>query len=301
MIFFKIFILPIIFLTRFDIFWILLGKLNILFNNPINSVFITYPSSKKFIKYFTFEIFVDKFNWMIIPISLYKYNNRWGLILGCPTLEKDLDNKDKLKNLISHSLKIKKFLNIKYINYAGIIPSLIKKYNIKNDVIKNNSLKISHIIYLCVKKIFLKHNMDKNNLIIILGSNGYIGKKLSNYLSAKNYNLLKIDVDTSIEYVNKINTKSLLIDVSRKGVLNEYKDIFSNNTILLNEVYPPSKIKQSPFLYAYHLAGIQADLYPEMPQEYKGVIPCCAIPDDEDIENISKKIIITDINRNLNI
>jgi hypothetical protein len=87
----------------------------------------------------------------------------------------------------------------------------------------------------------------------------------------------------------------LLVDVSRRGILETYLDHLPKQVVLLNEVFPePSeRVRErlkSLAVTAYHLAGVSANVYPELPLSYRNAVPCCAMHADAGSSPVLKRL-----------
>lgn len=73
----------------------------------------------------------------------------------------------------------------------------------------------------------------------------------------------------------------LLINISRRDVLERYIDSLWDGVVVLNEVYPECSqegIEQIKVIGAryFHIQGVKAWSVPRFPGAYKGAVPCCA-------------------------
>ena len=77
---------------------------------------------------------------------------------------------------------------------------------------------------------------------------------------------------------------AILIDVSRRNVLQSYVDDMWSELVVLNETFPePSKKIVSKLtsksIRIFHLSGVAGSIFPSLPYGYKDSVPCCAIHD----------------------
>ena len=136
--------------------------------------------------------------------------------------------------------------------------------------------------------------------IIILGGKGFIGRRVVKRLKGREV----FSVDKSSDKGRKVSrdwptqlkgSPTLLVNISRKFVLEHYLPEIWPELVLLNEVYPePSKTELEHFQSQgggiYHLAGVVGKAFPAFPKAYSGSIPCSAAHGHKNLQVNVKKL-----------
>lgn len=297
----KIILMPLFIITNTNFFWFLIEKINHFFDFPIKSFFIYYSPNERSTSMFYYKWFHlnPKRKWKLMFCGIHRQDAGWGLNFFLNIDEKELtDEKNnlKLQQTINFINNLKDKIGIKYTNYAGIFPSIAKKrgYKIYNSSTENH---VSDIVYQAYQKILNLEKLQQNYEVIILGGRGLIGKCLVNNFKSNNIEPIIIDILDSDKLIEKLTNKKhkyIIINVSRQKVIEKFDELFSDNEIILNEVFPPPKLKN--INYFYHIKGFKSQSYPSLFSAYKdsynGCMPCCAMISEE---NIHPEVIISKI------
>ena len=128
--------------------------------------------------------------------------------------------------------------------------------------------------------------------LIILGAKGFVGSALS--IALEHREIWGVDVGDSWPS-HLADQRHLLVNVSNRRALDDFVDNLSQQTILLNEVYPEPSASQRRRLRergipTYHVVGVEAFVFPSMPKAYAGGIPCCAAWLADDITPIVTRL-----------
>ena len=279
------------FIVNTTIFWRAIKVINKLFKRPIVSMFVTYPAEKRYAKYYTFDWVFNKFQWKMGLIGIHHQNGHFGLNFAIATYEEKLihpDNKEKFSQMIHAIIEKKDYANIQYINYGGVIPSYVDKRGLPTYQSAGKEL-IAEVIVESVYQMLEKEHIDKESVFCyILGGRGFIGTEVANIIEKKgHFPYLIVEKDdnyTLKENISNNKNHRVIINVSRKGVFESYAESMDNNCLLLNEVFPPPRIKEVNLKAAYHLKGIKAKVIPSMPYDYSNVMPCCSLVMDPEKE-----------------
>ncbi|MEH2264951.1 hypothetical protein [Nostoc sp.] len=178
--------------------------------------------------------------------------------------------------------------------FAGILPGvLFSKRLIRKTV--EAQVTVAAVIK-AEKKVRELEDLNKGTPLIILGSKGFIGRRLTAELIGRE--IFEVDIvqnnkDTWPYHL--YGKRAMLINLTRKAVLDNYLARFWSELILVNEVYPEPTGEELNKLTtqgnrAYHIVGINADAYPPFPKAYKGGIPCCAARLSDEMDVIIRKI-----------
>lgn len=278
-------------------FWNIIYLINKLFHNPIKSVFICYPAHSKYTKYFFYDWLSERMKWKFVLIGIHKQNGYWGLNLTTPVDESELisdKNIEKFETMINKMIDIKEKTAIEYINYAGILPSVISKRKLSSFQSATRNI-IAEVVASGIFQTLDHESYDVNDTeIYILGGKGFIGKSIVDFLNNKNIdcNILDIEDYDIINKLKKSRKQKIIVNVSRRGVFEQYSSLLCPKTILLNEVYPEPCLDNCKIKSAYHVKGIKAKMYPSLPYGYSNALPCCALVQGKDkkYQVIIKKI-----------
>ena len=120
--------------------------------------------------------------------------------------------------------------------------------------------------------------------VILLGGAGYIGKPIAAALRAKGIDVHIVDprgVGHPLMPAILRGRESLLIDVSRRGVIGTYIDQMWPELVVLNETFPrPAaahiRTMTERGVEVFHLSGLAGSITPPLPFGYEDAVPCCA-------------------------
>lgn len=272
----------------------LLGRLN-LKRNFIYSVFLCYPASESYALAYVHKRHLKKLSWKPYISGVIRQNGKWTVMFAVSNTEDEFTKKENVRNLVLLVEKIefiRELLNAKQKTFAGVLPGLLFRYRIIKDTVERD-VTVEAIIKAVVLVMEIE-NMSKVPLIL-LGSRGFIGRKLMSDLSQV-YSVYSIDIEAKNWPFFLKGQKCILINVSVKNALAMYYSFISPGTVILNEVYPEPTLVEVEQLgklgcKVYHIAGIKGKAYPPFPGSYKTGIPCCA-----GIKNNRLKAVITALN-----
>lgn len=294
----KLFLLVFCTLLKSYFLYVLPGIVNRLFR-IFESIFIVYPGNEAYLKAYCFKFSEEWFRWWPNPVGVFKQGGKWGIVFAAPVFESQFissKNRSKFKKLKLRIDRIAKILGIKKINYAGILPSFLEKLDMLGSDIQNEKPA------LIVHKAYKTLSQQKYNRlipVILLGGDGSLGKYIQVHLKTEKIKYYIVDLSRGTSSLPKslAGKPTILIDVARKGVVENYIDQFWQELILLNETYPePSKklLNRLKDLRneVFHISGVEGRCYPKLINGYADTVPCCAIHTDIDnINPVVKKMI----------
>ena len=272
------------FIVNTPIFWIIIKYINKILGRPIVSMFVTYPAEKRYAKYYTFDWVFNRYQWKMGLIGIHYQNGHFGLNFAIATYEEKLihiNNQESFKKMIHNIIKKKDYAGIEYINYGGVIPSYVDKRGLPNFQSAGKEL-IASVVVESVYQMLEKENIDKKDAFCyILGGKGFIGTEVAKIIEEKGdfpYLIVEKDDEYTLnENISHNKDYRVIVNISRKGVFETYSESMDDKCLLLNEVFPPPRIKGLPLKAAYHLKGIKAKVIPSMPYDYSNVMPCCSL------------------------
>ena len=262
----------------------------------LHTVFVAYPANEKYALAYVYPKHRDRMRWFPWPAGIFRQNGKWGLMTVISSVEQDFTaekNLDNLKDFVKRTEKIRSLLGAKQKTFAGILPGVMYMKRLirespEADVTVEAVLQAEREL----KPII---NYSENTPLIILGGNGFIGRRLIKKLTGREIYCVDVNGDNNNWPDHLYGQKVILINLTRKAVLANYVHLFWPELVLLNEVYPePKRNELKEFTdkgsIVYHIVGLKADSYPSFPRAYRGGIPCCAGHHAERMEVIVKKL-----------
>jgi len=265
----------------------LLGLFNkFILNKRFNSIFIMYPASEKYSQRYVFDWYADKIKWKPSLVGLLKQNGYWSFVFGITAMEADFNDDKNIKNLISlenKAEKIRKLLHLESKKFAGVLPSIF----FSKSIIKTSSESSATVyaVIQAVHKLIDDLKLEKNVPIVLLGGMGFIGKKILEEMRGYEGEICSIDFKGSQmlgSWPEHLRGKNVIVlNVTKKGALNQYIESFWKEVVVLNEVYPEpseSEIERIKKIGSrcFHIVGVEGKSWPPFPAAYFGGIPCCA-------------------------
>jgi len=184
-------------------------------------------------------------------------------------------------------------LRAKQKTFAGILPGVMY---MKRLIRESPEADVTvEAVLQAERELKLVINYPENIPLIILGGNGFIGRRLIKKLDGREVYCVDVGENNNNWPDHLYGRKVILINLTRKAVLTNYLHLFWSNLVLLNEVYPEPKQNDLQELtnkgsVAYHVVGLKAESYPSFPRAYRGGIPCCAGYHAKKMEVIVKKL-----------
>jgi hypothetical protein len=254
----------------------------------IKTVFLVYPGSDEMLKRYCYDVFPDWLFWRPTLIGAYNQAGSWGLVFAIARTENDFDRPDgtnRLKTLYARMETIRRTIGASDVRFAGVLPGRYYADGLATGESEANSA-----VAAVLNAVLIMQNLEKIDAaapIIVLGANGFVGRRLIAKLAGRNVH--GVDVGPSgLSFANRgawpsrvIGERALLINVARAETLTLYLDLLWSSLVILNEAYPAPSPKILEKLGAldcrcYHIAGTVGDSYPNFPWPYAGAIPCCA-------------------------
>ena len=253
-------------------------------NGRWTSVFFCYAGSGKFVTSYAFPGIAGFFKWRPTPIGVMRQNGELGLVLASAMSEQDfLDpkNASEFARLQSRLARIAQRMDIETINVAGILPGVLKQTN--GLEVNDTRATVVQAVVAAVSRMEQAQNLENVQDIIVLGGAGRIGTGVVSALRAEGWLCHVVDVAHGApEFPHHLHGKPvLLLDIARKGAIEEYIQHMWPEMTVLNEVFPcPSRrlVKQmvERGVRVFHLAGVAGKITPPLPHGYETAIPCCA-------------------------
>lgn len=267
--------------------------------NFLSSVFVMYPATKDYTSAYLYQRHWHITKWSPCICGIFRQEGKWGLILGITSTEEDFccfDNTGNLQNLVERVEHVCRLIGASQKTFAGVLPGILFKKRLIREAVEADIA--AEAIIKAEKYVRNTEGYNENTPLIILGGNGFVGRRLIKRLDGREVYC----VDSTNGKMNGASwpfhlkeSRAILINISRSHALDYYTDLFWSGLVLLNEVYPEPgayelKTITEKGCSAYHVVGIQGKAYPSFPNAYTGGIPCCAARISEDMQVIVKKL-----------
>jgi len=266
----------------------------------LSSVFLVYPASSKYALSYVYVRHLHLSQWSPWLLGIFRQNNKWGVMLGISSTEKDFyqkNNTEKLRQLVNEIEVVRHCLGASQKTFSGILPGVLYAKGIVQETLEADIT--VEVIIEAEQQVRELEGIDENVPLVILGGQGFIGRRLISKFNGRE--IYCIDVigrtDKAEHWPNHIRgQKAVLLNVSRQTVLSQYLPRLWPEMVLLNEVYPePNKrcLRKISMigLSVYHIVGVEGQAYPPFPQAYAGGIPACAARLTPEMQVLVRKLV----------
>lgn len=266
----------------------------------LKSVFYCYAGNLRYANHYCYSWAADFYKWRPSPIGVFRQGGSWGLMCASPVTERefhDLDNRAALSRMLRRVSRIRHFVGAEHVSFAGVLPSYLQREQLEPaDVARQD--RTGEVVATAVRQIQAQHFPGVEHDVLLMGGAGKIGREVHALLKESGLEPIVLDpAANSAPYkLTDLREKpALIVDMSRRGVLELCVDELPSNAVFLNEVFPepPPTTRQrlrARGITAYHLAGVAAEVYPSLPFGYRNAVPCCAMHGDSDIIPVLRKL-----------
>ena len=261
----------------------ILGLWNRLFGGW-TSVFYCYAGSTQFIDTYAPGFLIGAFRWMPAPIGILKHEGTRGIVVASPVTEQhflDPANADAFRKLQRRIRRIARLIGAKRISLTGILPSTI----VDDGILKLPDTRpiVRRAVCAAVQRIVHERFAGDWPPILLIGGAGHIGVPIAASLRQGGATVHVIDPREPDPDIPRHlhGTRCLILDCSRKGVIETYANQMWPGMVLLNEVFPrPSRhvvdLLSEKGVECWHLSGLAGSVVPPLPHGYENAVPCCA-------------------------
>ena len=271
----------------------ILGLWNRLFGGW-TSVFYCYAGSTQFIDTYAPGFLVRAFRWMPAPIGILKHEGTRGIVVASPATEQhflDPANADAFRKLQRRIRRIARLTGAKRVSLTGILPSTVADHGILK--LPDTRPIVQRAVCAAVHRIVQERFDGGWPPILLIGGAGHIGTPIAASLREGGATVHVIDPrkpDSDFP-LHLQGTPCLILDCSRKGVIESYADRMWPGMVLLNEVFPrPSRRVVERLsgkgVECWHLSGLAGSIVPPLPHGYENAVPCCAAHDASDTPEV---------------
>lgn len=269
-----------------DSFFRSLGALNAR-TGLIESVFLAYPGSEKYALAYAYPWRVRIIRWNPYFCGFLLQDRRLTVMFAIASHDdhfRDPDSVEELRRLADRVEELRVLIGARQKTFAGILPGVMARHGILGDAPEGDitaSLVIQAIDTLAPES-------NDNPPIIVLGGQGFVGKRLVTQLRARGSSVYGLDPLGGDSWPTHLEGEpAILVNVASREALHNYLDRLWPEVIVLNEVYPephPNVIDHltDRGIALHHVVGVRARAFPPLPAAYAGAIPCCAAwPNDQ--------------------
>lgn len=273
-----------------------IGIINRLFGRPIRSIFFIYPAREKYAHTYAFKWVFEYSRRNPLVVGMYFQNFRIGLILGSFVDETYFrNNKEYLLKMHSNLDQVRRLVGAEVTHFSGILPTEMNRLGLIDSGYFNERCEIvAEIVMDAERKVRAEENIYDNSPVLLLGGKGSIGSALQFKFLEDGREVHIIDREEEFPITLR-DQRAVLIDVSRKGVLESRLNQLWPNLTILNESFPEPeadvvKTLNDKGINVYHVVGVKAKAYPSFQYGYAGGIPCCAANRQENMSALIKKL-----------
>lgn len=283
------------FLINCDWFFWLIGKFNK--RKSIKSVFLSYPANRAYAREYAFSFRIKKANWKIRLTGFLRQNRKFIMMFTFFVEESEFlkkDNKEKLKETVWRMERIRRLIGADEKTFAGILPGLLSKRKIIDESPEADLTAL--IVVEAVGLIKKETGINEKIPIVILGGNGFIGKRVVDRLKlAQKLDIYAVDLVGNKNKWPREKTRKIIINVAKHNTIEFYLHMLQSGDVILNEAYPgplPMIVNKIKLLGCdcFHIVGVKAFAFPPFPYVYSGGIPCCAAWNSDNKEVVIKKL-----------
>ncbi len=279
------------------------NPLSLLFIGIINRIFFRFIDTA-FVCYAASEFYRDNYGFKIVNsvslnypslVGVYFQGGKVGLIFGITSVEKDFKNAANLTKFMRNVDLIKNLLGVRAFHYSGILPTELAKHAlIPKGYLTERCDIVAKVVIAAEKYVRQLEGITEQLPVILLGGRGNVGRKIRQGLKELGRESHVLDLGDQIPEILR-NRRCIVIDVARKGALEEHIANFWNGMIFLNETYPSPKkgtIQKLKNLGipCYHVTGVAAKAFPKFPGPYANGVPCCALITDKNLQAVVKAL-----------
>ena len=279
-------LLSIVFLSN-PLALVLLGLVNRMLLRPVRTFFVVYPAGRRFVDHYGFKFLQPHLKKTPVICGVYFQGGTPGLIFGISGTESDFQQPGFLAELKSNTDRIGRWLGISKIKYSGILPSAMHRKGVLDALeVKRKSQRVSQVVFRAEQQLREELSLGAETAVILLGGRGSVGSPLQRLLQADGRTVYSVDCDDPMPE-NLRGSRVILIDVARKGALEERMEQLWEGIVILNETYPAPRRRtlqqlEQMDIPVFHLTGVKGIALPRFPGAYSGGIPCCGMNDSDD-------------------
>lgn len=266
----------------------------------VRSVFFCYAGSARYADHYRYRWTSELLRWHPTPIGVFRQGGTWGLVCASPVTEREFTDPAghaDLQKLVSRMSRFRRLLSADHVSFAGILPTYLRRQGL--ETFDGGAFdRTGQVVACAIREVQKLHFTGTDHDVVLLGGSGRVGQLVHRILTHEGIDAKIVDPAAktgSCKLTSFDSRPVLIVDLSRRGVLETCLDEIPLHAVILNEVFPepPMGIRQG--LQArgsalYHLAGVTATVYPSLPLGYGGAVPCCAMHSEESIVPVLRRL-----------
>lgn len=257
------------------------------FKGRFKTATLFYLADQRYLESVTFKWYAKSRRWMPVLGGVFSFSGSGGFIcvMGCNEADFcDPSNTSRVMDVFTRMERIASLLRVSTASYSGILPSVLARLGVEREPIEAD--RTVKWVLKAVSQVQEHCQMPMTTPIVILGSEGHIGKRLTMRIARKPIaNLIELDSRREDHDRVKAALSSLppviFVNAARDDALDQYIDSIPLGSTVLNEVYPECRASTLTALKVrniryFHICGVAAASLPHFPRAYAGAVPCCA-------------------------
>lgn len=261
------------------------------FGQRLSTIALFYPANKKYIESVSFDWYAKRVKWRPTFGGFFTTSKGCGLMFAIGALEEEFaspKNQEQLLQVHQSMERIARQLRIPSVAYSGVLPSVLARAGVSRDPIELH--RTAHWIIEAMTIVRRECAMPAAAPIVVLGAAGYLGKRVVQLVEQLDPKQVVFEIDPAHvdptchghDLLAQIKGQPvLLVNISRRDVMERYVDHLWPGVVVLNEVYPECshealQMLKSKGIRYFHLQGVHGWSVPSFPGAYRGAIPCCA-------------------------
>lgn len=263
----------------------------VIYGDRLSTIALFYPANRRYIESVTFPWYARRIKWRPTFGGFFVTSKGCGFIFAIGALEEEFSDPGNGANLLAvHEAmeSLARKLRIRSVAYSGVLPSVLARTGVSREPIE--LVRTSHWIVEAAETVRKKCGLPPDCPIVVLGAAGYLGRRVVSLILESGIAREVVEIDPAHldphcrdkEILSQYRGHPLLlINISRRDVMERYVDLLWDGVVVLNEVYPEcssqgiKQIKEVGGRY-FHIQGVKAWSIPRFPGAYEGAVPCCA-------------------------
>ena len=188
------------------------------------------------------------------------------MALGITSTEEDFcfpENTGNLQTPAARVEHVRQLIGASQKRFAGILPGILLKKRLIRETIETD-ITVDSILK-AEKNVRNSEGYDENTPLIILGGNGFVGRRLIKKLNGREvYCVDSTNGKTNVESwpFHLKESNAIMINISRNHALAYYTNLFWPGLVLLNEVYPEPGEDELKHFPIYIVPYLPTDEFP---------------------------------------
>lgn len=259
----------------------------------IESVFLVYPANERYGLSYAYPRRLARNRWRPWPTGLLLQNGKVTVMVAVSSHDLhywDEAHHESLVQLAQRMEQLRLMLGARQKSFAGILPGVLASRGILEDGPEGDVT--ARLVAQAIRDICGPQDLP----IVILGSRGYIGRRLVTILAGE-MDVHPVDTRDELDYWphHLTGRPALLVNVANRGAIAANMHRLWPGLTILNEVYPEPEREtlrtlSEMSIQCHHVVGVKAKAFPAFPSAYRGAIPCCAAWPSEEASIVTRAL-----------